>query len=181
MTQKKRRDRTADIARTKAKREHESVVRSLEEAATPEAIAEKKRDIEAQLVILSLRTSGDESDHDADMKWAYTNMENPQIMPRDAPSASAWSWYEYARQDRIKFLDAFAKRADAKTRSSGGSNQRMEDDKRQYFAVLDRIERELSDNVDETIDDLMKKFPTQVLRACKKHEAAWKEFLANEP
>ncbi len=185
MSEKKPRnrgDRSKEVARRKELRARDAVIRDLEKAESPEEIRKKKREIEAQLIMLAERTGQTVPDHEVDMQWAYTNMGNPKVMPLDAPTVTAWSWYEYARTEQAKFLEAWAKRGDARAKAAGTvTQQRMEDDKRQYFAILDRIERELSDNVDETINDLMTKFPTQVLRACKKHEAAWKEFLANEP
>ena len=50
----------------------------------------------------------------------------------------------------------------------------MEDDKRQKFAVIDRSMQQLTLDVKETVDDLMLKFPHDVLNQCRKHKEAWK-------
>lgn len=95
-----------------------------------------------------------------------------------APSTSGWSWYLYARSEPNKFLDICAKREDAKARMAGTiTNQRMEDDKRQQFAVIDRIEKELTLDVKAIVKDLMEKFPGDVLSECRKFDAEWREFL----
>ena len=57
----------------------------------------------------------------------------------------------------------------------------MEDDKRQQFAVIDRIEKELTMDVEAIITELMEKFPGDVLRTVRKFDAVWKAFLAKEP
>ena len=88
-------------------------------------------------------------------------------------------WYLYARREPHKFLEIFAKREDAKSRQAGTiTNQRMEDDKRKQFAILDRIESGLTVIVSETVQDLMSKFPREFLRECRKFDAEWKAFIA---
>ena len=97
------------------------------------------------------------------------------------PSIGAWQWCEYARLSREKFLQICAKREDEKRKQAGTvTSQRMEDDKRKQFAIIDRIARQLTVDVKEVIDDLMAKFPREVLRQCRKHEEAWKAFIAEE-
>ena len=103
-------------------------------------------------------------------------------MPLMAPSLGAWQWYEYARLNREKFLEVCAKREDAKAKQAGSmTSQRMEDDKRKQFAILDRVERQLTVIVSEVIDDLMVKFPEDVLNSCRKHSAAWKAYFEKFP
>ena len=89
--------------------------------------------------------------------------------------------YLYARREPPKFLEICAKREDAKAKMAGTiTNQRMEDDKRQQFAILDRIEKQLTIDVKEMVNDLMDKFPREVLRECRKYGDAWESFLAEE-
>ena len=103
------------------------------------------------------------------------------VTPLMAPSTSGWSWYLYARSEPNKFLDICAKREDAKAKLAGTiTNQRMEDDKRQQFAMIDRIEKELTLNLKETIKDLMDKFPGDVLEECYKYKAQWNAFMAKK-
>ena len=98
-----------------------------------------------------------------------------------APSTSGWSWYLYARSQPNKFLDICAKREDAKAKTAGTiTNQMMEDDKRQQFAVIERLKKELTLDVEAIISELMEKFPGDVLRTCRKFDAVWKAFLATE-
>lgn len=177
------RDRTKEYERNKQRRAEEEARKQIEAAEDPDEQAERQKRIKAQLIILAERTAHlTVMDHDADIQWAYRAIGNPNVMPLDAPTVTAWSWYEYARADGVKFLDVVAKREDQKIKQSGSlTNQRMEDDKRKQFAVLDRIGRQLTADLNATIDDFMTKFPDDVLRACKRHEAAWKSFLERNP
>lgn len=135
-----------------------------------------------ELERLALLTSNQPVDLDRDIEFGYHHASLPNVTPLMAPSTGAWCWYLYARDEPQKFLETYARRADAKAKAAGTiTQQRMEDDKRQYFAILDRIERELNDNVEETINDLMTKFPFDVLRICRSHKEAWNDFLRQNP
>lgn len=57
------------------------------------------------------------------------------------------------------------------------TNQRMEDDKRQQFAVIDRIEKALTLNVHAVVTELMQKFPRDVLDVCYSFETEWNAYL----
>jgi len=142
---------------------------------------EKQKLVDAELVILSKQMAGLPTDADRDIDFAYRQSGNPELMPLECPSLGAWEWYQYARNSREKFLDVCAKREDAKTKQAGTvTSQRMEDDKRKQFAIIDRIEKQLTIDVKSAIDDLMVKFPREVLRHCRKHKAAWEAFIAEE-
>lgn len=184
---KRRRDRTAEYARRKAKRElagiaaSESASAPANETKSETATSELPDAIKHQLILLEKRTKDKPTDADADINFAYRNMANPNVEPLFAPSTAAWSWYQYARSLPDKFLEICAKREDAKAKQAGTiTSQRMEDDKRQQFAILDRIEKQLTLDVQGIVDDLMNKFPREVLRVCRKHDEAWKSFLAEE-
>jgi hypothetical protein len=126
---------------------------------------------------LALLTSSQPADVDRDIEFAYRNMSLPTLTPLMAPSLAAWQWYLFARREPIKFLEIFAKREDAKAKAAGTmTSQRMEDDKRKQFAILDRIEQELTLDIKSIIKDLMTKFPEDTLLECRKYEAAWKAF-----
>ncbi|GEM_PF-926514 len=134
-----------------------------------------------ELKQLALLTNGQPTDADRDIDFAYRKMALSTVTPLMAPSTSGWSWYLYARRHPDKFLDICAKREDAKAKQAGTiTNQRMEDDKRKQFAILDRIEQQLTLDIKGVIQDLMTKFPYDVLRECRKFDAAWKAFLAEE-
>ena len=140
---------------------------------------EHKQDAELaeEMMQLALLTNGQPTDADRDIDFAYRNMALPWVTPLMAPSTSGWSWYLYARSEPTKFLDICAKREDAKAKMAGTiTNQRMEDDKRQQFAVIDRIEKQLTLDVAAMIKDLMEKFPGDVLRECRKFDAEWRAF-----
>lgn len=144
--------------------------------------SEKEKQIDADLVILSKQTANNATDADRDIDFAYRMAGNPALMPLDCPSLGAWQWYVYARTLSEKFLEICAKREDAKTKAAGTiTSQRMEDDKRQKFAILDRIERQLTVVVSETVGDLMQKFPEDVLHECRKHKEAWDAYFAKFP
>lgn len=134
-----------------------------------------------ELKQLALLTNGQPTDADRDIDFAYRIMALPTVTPLMAPSTAAWQWYLYARSEPNKFLEICAKRADAKAKMAGTvTNQRMEDDKRQQFAVIERLKKELTWDVAAMIKELMEKFPEDVLRECRKFDAEWKEFLATE-
>jgi len=159
--------------------------RSEADAAYSESqLDEHNREAESaeELEQLALLTSGQPTDLDRDINFAYRSMALPSVTPLMAPSLAAWQWYLYARSEPIKFLEISAKREDAKTKAAGTiTHQRMEDDKRQQFAILDRIEQQLTIDVRETVRDLMLKFPGDVLLECRRHTEAWKAFLEQHP
>lgn len=185
MTSKRPRDRKAEYAREKAKRQQRQQAQSAEEFVE-ESDRDKEKDerqkvIDAELILLSQRTSHIPTDADRDIDFAYSNHGNPALMPLMCPSIGAWQWCEYARVSKEKFLEICAKREDAKAKQAGTvTSQRMEDDKRKQFAIIERIQRQLTIDVKDVIDDLMGKFPREVLRHCRKHEEAWKAFIAEE-
>jgi hypothetical protein len=134
-----------------------------------------------ELKHLALLTSAQPTDLDRDINFAYRIMALPSVTPLMAPSGAAWKWYLYARKDPVKFLEICAKREDAKAKQAGTiTNQQMEDDKRKQFAIIDRIEKELTLDVRGMVKDLMGKFPREVLRECRKYGDAWNAFLAEE-
>ena len=134
-----------------------------------------------ELVLLARQTAGRPTDADGDIDFAYRHMSTPSVTPLMAPSMAGWSWYMYSRNEPKKFLEICARREDAKSKMAGTiTNQRMEDDKRQQFAVIERLEKELTLDVAAMIKELMEKFPVDVLRECRKHDEAWKAFLAKE-
>lgn len=127
---------------------------------------------------LARLTNGQPTDADRDIDFAYRNMALTSVKPLMAPSTSGWSWYLYARSEPNKFLDICAKREDAKAKMAGTiTNQRMEDDKRQQFAVIDRIEKALTLNVHAVVTELMQKFPRDVLDVCYSFETEWNAYL----
>ena len=134
-----------------------------------------------ELKQLALLTNGEPTDADRDIDFAYRRIALSTVTPLMAPSTAAWQWYLYARREPHKFLEIFAKRADAKAKQAGTiTNQRMEDDKRQQFAVIERLKKELTLDVEAIISELMEKFPGDVLRVCRTFDAVWKAFLATE-
>lgn len=182
----KARDRKAEYARRKlreqAKRDAATSDRSNDsEDEKRRAQEEKKRLIDAELVLLSTQMANVPTDADRDIDFAYRQSGNPGLMPLQCPSLGAWEWYQYSRNSSEKFLDVFSKREDAKARQAGTvTSQRMEDDKRKQFAIIDRIERQLTINVVATVTELMEKFPLEVLRVCRKFDDAWQAFIAGE-
>ncbi len=138
--------------------------------------------IDAQLAELTARTADQPTDSDRDIDFAYRNMSNVSLLPSHCPSTGAWQWYLYSLTSRDKFLEITQKREDAKAKQAGTiTSQRMEDDKRQQFAMLDRIERQLTQNLNDDIDDLMSRFPGDVLARCRTHKEAWDAYFAEHP
>lgn len=174
---KKTRNRQNEYARQKLKR-NEATAKKLAEAASGEGDKEKV----VQLAILATRTANAPTDADRDIDFAYKNSGNPTITPLMAPSLGAWQWYEYARNLPEKFLEICAKREDAKAKAAGSiSAQRMEDDKRQQFAVIDRIMKQLQLDVKAVAKDLMAKCPEDLLNECRKNKDAWKAYFDKFP
>ena len=135
-----------------------------------------------ELKQLALLTSAQPTDLDRDINFAYRHMALPSVTPLMAPSLGAWQWYLYARREPIKFLEISAKREDAKAKQAGTiTSQRMEDDKRQKFAVIDRIMQQLTLDVKEMARDVMTKCPEDFLLECRKFEGPWKAFFEKYP
>ncbi len=183
----KKRDRSAEYARQKAKRlarqvreESVTTVYSVEDRQRAEDARRKL--IDAELVVLSKKMANQPTDADRDIDFAYRHAGNPELMPLECPSLGAWQFYEYARNSSEKFLDICAKREDAKAKAAGTiTSQRMEDDKRQKFAVIDRIIAQLQLDVKEMARDMMTKCPEDFLLECRKFEGPWKAFFAKYP
>lgn len=177
---KRARNSTKEYARRKAKRLSEE--KQDDEQVEKETEASQKEKIKLELCLLERQTKHVLTDADRDIDFAYRNMASPNIMPLNAPSMSAWAWYEYSRSWPDKFLEICAKREDAKSKAAGTiTNQRMEDDKRKQFAIIDRIERQLTLDVRGTVKDLMDKFPEDVLLECRKNKDAWTAFFEKYP
>ena len=155
-----------------------------EKAAQALAAAGKdgEKEMIYQLAVLATRTANAPTDADRDIDFAYKNSGNPTITPLTAPSLGAWQWYQYARNLPEKFLEICAKREDAKAKAAGTiTNQRMEDDKRQQFAVIDRIMKQLQLDVRAVAKELMTKYPEDLLNECRKQKAQWKAYFEKYP
>jgi hypothetical protein len=182
-TEKPKRDRKAEYERRKARKAAEAKRVSSVEVSEhdPEEFRRRRDLINAELALLTQRTCDLPTDADRDIDFAYRHAGNPNLTPLQAPSIGAWQWYEYSRNEPSKFLEITQKREDAKAKIAGTiTSQRMEDDKRQQFAIIDRIEKQLTIDVKAMVKDLMDKFPMDVLTECRKYDAAWKKFLEME-
>lgn len=174
--EKPKRNRSKEYERLKAER----LAAEMQEAE--DAAANAEAEILSKLAILERRTKGKPTDADGDIDFAYRNMALATVCPLDAPSTAAWSWYVFARDEPNEFLKITQKREDAKAKQAGTiTNQRMEDDRRQQFAVIERIQRQLTIDVRETVKELMEKFPDDVLHECVKHKDAWTSFFERFP
>jgi hypothetical protein len=178
---KRKRNRKNEIDNQRARRALEKAQEAA--AATIAAYGgDREEMIRQELAFLATKTAGDPTDADRDIDWAYKNSGNPTITPLMAPSVGAWQWYEYARENAAKFLEICAKREDAKAKIAGTiTNQRMEDDKRQQFAVIERIVKQLQMDVQSIAKDLMRKCPHDLLDACRKEKAAWNAYFEEKP
>ena len=142
----------------------------------------RRAEIAAELEQLHLLTNGQPTDADRDIDFAYRNMGLSTVTPLLAPSGAAWCWYLYADKEPDKFLEICAKREDAKAKQAGTiTYQRMEDDKRKQFDMIDRIRRQLTIEVHGMVDDLMSKFPEDVLNECRRHTEAWNAYFETYP
>lgn len=176
---RKPRKRDAEYAKAKAARDNANAQKELEASGFDPTGVEATQ---IQLAILAKRTAEQPTDADRDIDFAYRNSGNPAITPLMAPSLGAWQWYEYAKLLPDKFLEICAKREDAKAKAAGTiTNQRMEDDKRQQFAVIDRIIKQLQADVKAIAKDLMTKCPEDLLHECRKHAGPWKSYFEKFP
>lgn len=149
---------------------------------TLEAMKQRQETIRRQVAVLEERCRGTSPDSDADILFAYGVMARTDLMPLQTPTPGAWSWYLFAQTEPQRFLEIFAKREDAKAKAAGTITQtRVEDDRRKQFAILDRIERQLTTDVEQIIGDLMQRFPETVLLECRKHTEAWNRFFEKYP
>ena len=138
--------------------------------------------IAEELQQLHRLTNGQPTDADRDIDFAYRNMALSSVTPLTAPSGAAWQWYPYACREPHKFLEIRARREAAKAKQAATiTSQRMDDDKRKQFAMLDRIERQLTLDVRDAVDDLMSKFPKDVLDRCRTHTKAWNADFEEYP
>jgi hypothetical protein len=183
-TEKPKRDRKAEYERRKARKAAEAKRESSGDISEhdPDEFRRRRDLINAELALLTQRTCDLPTDADRDIDFAYRHAGNPNLTPLQAPSIGAWQWYEYSRNEPSKFLEITQKREDAKAKIAGTiTSQRMEDDKRQQFAILDRLRAQLKVDVKEVVSDLMSKFPEDVLLVCRTFEAAWKAFHEKYP
>lgn len=178
-----KRDRSEEYAKRRAQRaQQEQKPGGTAEEVFAQYPSERQKVIEAELIILSRRTANSPMDADRDIDFAYRAAGNPVLSPLECPSVGAWNWYEYARNMPVKFLEICAKREDAKTKQSGSvTSQRMEDDKRKQFSILDRIEKHLKMDVKTIIQDMMAKFPDDVFRECFSYKEQLKSYRERFP
>lgn len=177
MDEKPKRDRRRESQKRRVKK----AVQSQITGDSPDPVDMDRVQMQVELRMLGKKTKGNPTDADADIDFAYRNMALTTVTPLMAPSTTAFEWYLFARNDPIEFLKICAKREDAKAKMAGTiTNQRMEDDKRQQFAVIERLKKELTMDVAAIIKELMQKFPEDVLRECRKFDDQWKAFLAKE-
>ena len=173
----KRASRATEYDKRKAKRLAENSEAFPQNEVDAEALL-----VKAELAILEKNTKHLATDADRDIDFAYRNMASVSITPLMAPSLGAWSWYVYSRTWPEKFLEITQKREDAKSKAAGTiTSQRMEDDKRHQFGIIDRIEKQLTLDIKGVIADLMGKFPEDTLLECRKYKPAWDAFHEKYP
>lgn len=167
MDEKPKRDRRRESQKRRVKK----AVQSQITGDSPDPVDMDRVQMQVELRMLGKKTKGNPTDADADIDFAYRNMALTTVTPLMAPSTSAWEWYLFARNDRDEFLKICAKREDAKAKMAGTiTNQRMEDDRRNNFAVIERLKKELTLELEAIITELMQKFPGDVRRVVAKFD-----------
>ena len=177
------RNRAQEYARNKVQRSKAKSPAESADSETEEQRVERERSelIAAELLLLEKRTRDDPTDADRDINFAYRNMGVPTVTPLLAPSVAAWQWFLLARRDPQKFLETCAKREDAKTKQAGTiTAQKIEDDKRHQFRLVDNLMKQITIDVETIIDDLMEKYPRDVLRRVKRFRDEWESFIKEE-
>lgn len=164
------RDRTLEVQKRNARTAAQNHIKNTGESPDQEGM--NLLQMQVELRMLGKKTKGNPTDADADIDFAYRNMALTTVTPLMAPSTTAFEWYLFARNDRDEFLKICAKREDAKAKMAGTiTNQRMADDRRSQFEVIDRIEKALTLDVAAIVNELLEKFPDDVLKVVKLFEA----------
>lgn len=178
---KRVRKRAQEYARNKVLRDKEKSQTEIDDEERERLRREREEMIAAELLLLEKKTRDDPMDADRDINFAYRNMGVPTVTPLLAPSVAAWQWYLSARIDPQKFLETCAKREDAKAKQAGTvTAQRIEDDKRHQFRLVDNLLKQITIDVETIIDDLMTKYPRDVLRRVKQFKDEWDAFIEEE-
>jgi hypothetical protein len=94
------------------------------------------RDLDELEELADTREGG--SDFATDFEWAYRNITNAKVTPTDAPSGGAWFLLTYGRNAKAKFCE-LALRFFTKTGRENNEEKRIEDDRRERLAVIDRL------------------------------------------
>tara|TARA_R110000824_G_scaffold6238_1_gene28873 strand:+ start:1032 stop:1691 length:660 start_codon:yes stop_codon:yes gene_type:complete len=94
------------------------------------------RDLDELEELVGTREGG--SDFATDFEWAYRNITNAKVTPTDAPSGGAWFLLTYGRNAKAKFCE-LALRFFTKTGRENNEEKRIEDDRRERLAVIDRL------------------------------------------
>lgn len=94
------------------------------------------RDLDELEELVSTREGG--SDFATDFEWAYRNITNADVTPSDAPSGGAWFLLTYGRNAKAKFCE-LALRFFTKTGRENNEEKRIEDDRRERLAVIERL------------------------------------------
>lgn len=136
-------------------------------------MARSKADqLEAELRQLAERCRGQMTDADRDIDFAYRHMGLPGLSPLEAPSLGAWQWYLKAIDEPSDFLEICAKREDAKMKMAGTiTEKRMADDKREKFAVIDRLKGSLQLSISSVLKESWERWPDLTRAALR--ESGW--------
>ena len=85
-----------------------------------------------------VNTREGDSDFSTDFEWAYRNITNANVTPSAAPSGGAWFLLTYGRNAKAKFCE-LALRFFTKTGKETSEEKKIEDDKRERLAVIERL------------------------------------------
>ncbi len=88
---------------------------------------------------LNIDALADSEDFERDLQWAYSNL-GKDLLP-DPPSSAAQFILEWAVDNRSTFISTCMKYFTSDKRNKGKETERaLEDDKRQHFKRLDKLE-----------------------------------------
>lgn len=106
----------------------------IEPAQTPEEAAE--------LAELIARCEGQSVDLRIDIEWAYLNSNEPNLSPSDAPTPGAWTWLQFSKQNRGKFIEIGTKYLHQVQEESSGT---WKTDGDRIIKVIEKIRESLEE------------------------------------
>ena len=108
-------------------------------------------------------------DFDRDWQWAMENLSTPDREPKDAPSATAWQLFQYGITQPAKFVEKTLIWSEKLRKETGETHKQWEDDRREKFRILERVEKNLKEDVTSLIDELLERYPESSKEALQEH------------
>lgn len=132
-------------------------------------VDEEDEDAVYAVQLQELIDRGDPVDFERDWEWAYAHFSIKGIEPKSAPSASAWKLLRFAQNHQAKFIEKFLAYFEKKRNNATEDRKEIEEDQRTQFATLDRFARQVFGNVEVTVQELLSRFPDELIECLRSH------------